>query len=145
MRQKHLDLSQVRTAVLDEADEMLDLGFLEDIEKLLQAVPENQQTMLFSATMPETIISLARRFMKQATHIGADEPGDEDPTKAEIAQVGYRAHQLDEIEVMARILQARGRGLSIIFMRTKRQADLVAGDLADRGFAAAPLHCDLGQ
>ena len=145
MRQKYLDLSQVRTAVLDEADEMLDLGFLEDIEKLLQAVPSERQTMLFSATMPGPIMALARRFMKQPTHIRAHDPGDEARTKADIKQVVYRAHQLDKIEVMARILQARGRGLSIIFMRTKRQADRVAGDLADRGFAAAPLHGDLGQ
>ncbi|MGP9537616.1 DEAD/DEAH box helicase [Brachybacterium sp. AOP43-C2-M15] len=145
MRQKYLDLSQVRTAVLDEADEMLDLGFLEDIEKLLQAVPENRQTMLFSATMPGPIMALARRFMKQPTHIRAHDPGDESRTKADIKQVVYRAHQLDKIEVMARVLQARGRGLTIIFMRTKRQADRVAGDLADRGFAAAPLHGDLGQ
>ena len=145
MRQKYLDLSQVRTAVLDEADEMLDLGFLEDIEKLLQAVPSNRQTMLFSATMPGPIMALARRFMKQPTHIRAHDPGDESRTKADIKQVVYRAHQLDKIEVMARVLQARGRGLSIIFMRTKRQADRVAGDLADRGFAAAPLHGDLGQ
>ena len=145
MRQKHLDLSQVRTAVLDEADEMLDLGFLEDIEKLLQAVPTQRQTMLFSATMPGPIMALARRFMKQPTHIRAHDPGDESRTKADIKQVVYRAHQLDKIEVMARVLQARGRGLSIIFMRTKRQADRVAGDLADRGFAAAPLHGDLGQ
>jgi superfamily II DNA/RNA helicase len=145
MRQKHLDLSQVRTAVLDEADEMLDLGFLEDIEKLLQAVPAKRQTMLFSATMPGPIMALARRFMSQPTHIRAHDPGDESRTKADIKQVVYRAHQLDKIEVMARVLQARGRGLSIIFMRTKRQADRVAGDLADRGFAAAPLHGDLGQ
>ncbi|MGO3506232.1 MAG: DEAD/DEAH box helicase, partial [Brachybacterium tyrofermentans] len=145
MRQKYLDLSQVRTAVLDEADEMLDLGFLEDIEKLLQAVPTTRQTMLFSATMPGPIMALARRFMNRPTHIRAQDPDDGARTKADIKQVVYRAHQLDKIEVMARILQARGRGLSIIFMRTKRQADRVAGDLADRGFAAAPLHGDLGQ
>ena len=145
MRQKYLDLSQVRTAVLDEADEMLDLGFLEDIEKLLQAVPVKRQTMLFSATMPGPILALARRFMVQPTHIRAQDPSDSSRTKADIKQVVYRAHQLDKIEVMARVLQARGRGLTIIFMRTKRQADRVAGDLADRGFAAAPLHGDLGQ
>ncbi|GAA1484575.1 DEAD/DEAH box helicase [Brachybacterium fresconis] len=145
MRQKYLDLSQVRTAVLDEADEMLDLGFLEDIEKLLQAVPTTRQTMLFSATMPGPIMALARRFMSRPTHIRAHDPGDGARTKADIKQVVYRAHQLDKIEVMARVLQARGRGLTIIFMRTKRQADRVSGDLADRGFAAAPLHGDLGQ
>ncbi|MGY5763760.1 DEAD/DEAH box helicase [Brachybacterium sp. DNPG3] len=145
MRQKHLDLSQVRVAVLDEADEMLDLGFLEDIEKLLRAVPEKRQTMLFSATMPGPILALARRFMSRPTHIRAHDPGDESRTKADIKQVVYRAHQLDKIEVLARILQARGRGLTVVFMRTKRQADKVAHDLMDRGFAAAPLHGDLGQ
>lgn len=145
MRQKHLDLSHVRIAVLDEADEMLDLGFLEDIEKLLRAVPDKRQTMLFSATMPGPILALARRFMQQPTHIRAHDPGDESRTKADIKQVVYRAHQLDKIEVMARILQARGRGLTIVFMRTKRQADRVAEDLQTRGFAAAPLHGDLGQ
>ena len=112
---------------------------------LLQAVPAHRQTMLFSATMPGPIMALARRFMKQPTHIRAHDPGDESRTKADIKQVVYRAHQLDKIEVMARVLQARGRGLTIVFMRTKRQADRVAGDLADRGFAAAPLHGDLGQ
>jgi superfamily II DNA/RNA helicase len=145
MRQGHLDLSQVRTAVLDEADEMLDLGFLEDIEKLLRAVPTTRQTMLFSATMPGPIMALARRFMSRPTHIRAHDPGDSSRTKADIKQVIYRAHQLDKIEVLARILQARGRGLTIVFMRTKRQADKVAHDLMDRGFAAAPLHGDLGQ
>jgi superfamily II DNA/RNA helicase len=145
MRQKHLDLTHVHTAVLDEADEMLDLGFLEDIEKLLQKVPDSRQTMLFSATMPGPIMALARRFMRQPTHIRAHDPGDESRTKADIKQVIYRAHQLDKIEVMARILQARGRGLTIVFMRTKRQADKVAQDLQGRGFAAAPLHGDLSQ
>lgn len=145
MRQHHLDLSHVRVAVLDEADEMLDLGFLEDIEKLLHAVPSSRQTMLFSATMPGPIMALARRFMRQPTHIRAHDPGDVSRTKADIAQVVYRAHQLDKIEVLARILQARQRGLSIVFMRTKREADRVAGDLQARGFAAAPLHGDLGQ
>lgn len=145
MRQKYLDLSEVRVAVLDEADEMLDLGFLEDIEKLLSAVPTQRQTMLFSATMPGPILALARRFMVQPTHIRAHDPGDLSRTKADIKQVVYRAHQLDKIEVVARVLQARGRGLTIVFMRTKRQADKVAEDLASRGFAAAPLHGDLGQ
>ncbi|MDO5661909.1 MAG: DEAD/DEAH box helicase [Brachybacterium sp.] len=145
MRQKHLDLSQVRVAVLDEADEMLDLGFLEDIERILQSVPTSRQTMLFSATMPGPIMALARRFMNRPTHIRAHDPGDDAVTKADITQVVYRAHQLDKIEVLARILQARGRGLTIVFMRTKREADRVAGDLIGRGFAAAPLHGDLGQ
>lgn len=145
MRQKYLDLSRVRVAVLDEADEMLDLGFLEDVEKILKAVSGTRQTMLFSATMPAQIMALARRFMSQPTHIRAHDPGDTARTKADIAQFVYRAHQLDKIEVLARILQAEGRGLTIVFTRTKREADRTAGDLQGRGFAAAPLHGDLGQ
>ena len=145
MRQKYLDLSHVKVAVLDEADEMLDLGFLEDVEKILKAVPAKRQTMLFSATMPAQIMALARRFMTQPTHIRAHDPGDTARTKADITQVVYRAHQLDKIEVLARILQAEGRGLTIVFTRTKREADRTAHDLEARGFAAAPLHGDLGQ
>ena len=145
MRQKHLDLSKVRVAVLDEADEMLDLGFLEDIEKILRSVPANRQTMLFSATMPAPIVSLARRFMRQPTHIRAHDPGDTARTKADIKQLIYQAHKLDKNEVLARILQAEGRGLTVVFTRTKRDADRTAQDLQERGFAAAPLHGDLGQ
>lgn len=145
MRQKHLDLSQVKVAVLDEADEMLDLGFLEDVEKILHSVPQRHQTMLFSATMPAAIMALARRFMNQPTHIRAHEPDDAGATKADIAQFVYRAHQLDKLEVLARILQAEGRGLTIVFTRTKREADRTAEDLHTRGFAAAALHGDLTQ
>lgn len=145
MRQKFLDLSQVKVAVLDEADEMLDLGFLEDVEKILSSVPAARQTMLFSATMPAAIMALARRFMRQPTHIRAHDPEDSGATKADIAQFVYRAHQLDKVEVLARILQAEGRGLTIVFTRTKRDADRTASDLQSRGFAAAPLHGDLGQ
>ncbi len=145
MRQKYLDLSHVKVAVLDEADEMLDLGFLEDVEKILKAAPAKRQTMLFSATMPAQIMALARRFMTHPTHIRAHDPGDTARTKADITQVVYRAHQLDKIEVLARILQAEGRGLTIVFTRTKREADRTAHDLESRGFAAAALHGDLGQ
>ncbi len=145
MRQKYLDLSQVKVAILDEADEMLDLGFLEDVEKILNNVPTKRQTMLFSATMPAAIMALARRFMSQPTHIRAHDPEDSGATKADIAQFMYRAHQMDKVEVLARILQAEGRGLTIVFTRTKREADRTADDLQNRGFAAAPLHGDLGQ
>jgi superfamily II DNA/RNA helicase len=144
-RQKILDLSKVRFMVLDEADEMLDLGFLDDVERLMQAVPGRRQTMLFSATMPGPVVALARRFMNQPTHIRAHDPNDLGRTKADIKQVIYRAHSLDKIEVLARILQAEGRDRTIVFTRTKRQADRVSGDLIERGFAAAPLHGDLGQ
>ena len=144
-RQKHLNLNHIRIVVLDEADEMLDLGFLPDVEKLLSYVPTVRQTMLFSATMPGPVVSMARRFMSRPTHISAADPVDEGVTKKDIRQDVYRAHQLDKDEMIARILQARGRGRTIIFTRTKRQADKLAEELIGRGFAAGAIHGDLGQ
>ncbi|WP_270238551.1 DEAD/DEAH box helicase [Kocuria marina] len=143
-RQHFLDLSHVRMVVLDEADEMLDLGFLPDVEKLLATVPQVRQTMLFSATMPGPVVAMARRYMSRPMHIRAAAP-DEGSTKKDIRQVIYRAHHLDKDEVVARILQAEGRGRTIIFTRTKRAAAKLADELIHRGFAAAPLHGDLGQ
>ncbi|MBG6085558.1 DEAD/DEAH box helicase [Zhihengliuella flava] len=144
-KQKHLNLKNIRIVVLDEADEMLDLGFLPDVERILAAVPEVRQTMLFSATMPGPVIAMARRFMSQPTHIRAHDPSDEGVTKKDIRQVVYRAHPMDKDEVVARILQAEGRGRSIIFARTKRAAARLSEELTDRGFAAGALHGDLGQ
>lgn len=145
MKQQHLDLSQVRSVVLDEADEMLDLGFLPDVETLLQQIPEKRQTMLFSATMPGAVITMARRYMVQPTHISASDPADESLVKGDIRQLVYRAHHMDKDELLARSLQARDRGLTIIFTRTKRSAARVAEELERRGFAAGALHGDLGQ
>ena len=145
MNQGHLDLRYVRTVVLDEADEMLDLGFLGDVEKLLASTPAGRHTMLFSATMPGPVVALARRYMTQPTHIRASEPDDDGATVKATAQFVYRAHALDKIEVLARILQAQGRGLTIVFARTKRTCAKVSDDLRDRGFAAGALHGDLGQ
>lgn len=142
--QGHLDLSHIKAVVLDEADEMLDLGFLPDVEKILSAVPHTRHTMLFSATMPGPVIAMARRYMSKPMHIQAAAP-DEGNTKADIRQVIYRAHHLDKDEVVARILQAKNRGKTIIFTRTKRTAAKVAAELKQRGFSAAALHGDLGQ
>ena len=145
LNQRALVLAHARTVVLDEADEMLDLGFLPDVEKLLAATPASRHTMLFSATMPGAIVAMARRYMTQPTHIRAHDPGDDHQTVQNITQVAYRAHALDKIELLARILQARGRGLTIVFARTKRTAAKVAEELTARGFAAGAIHGDLGQ
>lgn len=145
LKRKILQLHGVNTVVLDEADEMLDLGFLPDIEVLLSRVPQTRQTMLFSATMPGEIVALARRYMKQPTHIRAQEADDSSATVKTVKQVIYRCHSLNKIEVVSRILQARERGLAVIFTRTKRTASNLAEDLTARGFAVASLHGDLGQ
>src|SRR6478735_8082212 len=145
MNQGHLDLSRIKCVVLDEADEMLDLGFLPDVEKLLARTPASRHTMLFSATMPGAVVAMARRYMTQPTHIRASEPDDAGQTVKNIKQVVYRAHALDKVEVLARILQSEGRGLTIVFARTKRTAAKVADELVERGFAAGALHGDLGQ
>ncbi|WP_432018882.1 DEAD/DEAH box helicase [Streptomyces sp. 1222.5] len=143
--QKKLNLNHIKSLVLDEADEMLDLGFLPDVEKIINLLPARRQTMLFSATMPGAVIGLARRYMSQPTHIRATAPDDEGVTVANIKQFVYRAHSMDKPEMVARILQAEGRGLAMIFCRTKRTAADIAEQLQRRGFASGAVHGDLGQ
>ncbi len=139
-----LDLSTVAALVLDEADKMLDLGFLPDVERIVKLTPADRQTMLFSATMPGEVVTLARRHMRRPTHVRAE--GHDEPTSApSTRQHIYRTHQLDKIEILARLLQAKDRGLTMVFCQTKRVADQVATALDSRGFAVATVHGDLGQ
>jgi superfamily II DNA/RNA helicase len=142
--QRLLDLSGATEVVLDEADKMLDLGFLPDIEKIFSKVPPVRHTQLFSATMPGPIVALARRFMSNPIHIRANDP-DEGLTQANIRHLVYRAHSLDKDEVIARILQAEGRGKTVIFTRTKRAAQKLVDELNDRGFNAGAVHGDMSQ
>ncbi|SIO89414.1 putative ATP-dependent RNA helicase [Nocardiopsis sp. JB363] len=145
--QKYLRLDAVGAVVLDEADKMLDLGFLPDIERILTKIPEERQIMLFSATMPSEIVTLSRNYLRQPTHVRAGDDNEIDGSAITklISQHAFRTHQMDKPELLARLLQAEGHGQSMVFCQTKRACDRVASDLKSRGFAAAAVHGDLGQ
>ena len=144
VNRRSLDLSHVRVLVLDEADEMLDLGFLPDVERLISKTPKSRQTLLFSATMPAAVVALARMHLEQPVNVRA-ETGDAQLTVPDTTQFVYQAHDLDKPEIVGKLLQSPACTRTMIFTRTKRAAQRLADELVDRGFQATSIHGDLNQ
>lgn len=142
IRRGTLTLDRVRTVVLDEADEMLDMGFIEDIESILSETPPERQTALFSATMPNPIAELAKRYMRSPERVTVP---SEHMTVPQIRQIYYEVGGRDKFEVLARILDFERPASAIVFCRTKSEVDSLGERLIARAYPAETLHGDLSQ
>ncbi|MDA8172407.1 MAG: DEAD/DEAH box helicase [Nitrospiraceae bacterium] len=142
IRRKTLVLREIRTVVLDEADEMLNMGFIEDIKKILGEIPEERQTMLFSATMPGEILAIAKNYMKKPVHVSVDAG---QMVVARIKQVFYEVRDEDKIKALTRLLDVEGPALTLVFCHTKKEVDEVAGKLQQMGYPAGAIHGDFTQ
>jgi len=142
LNRKTLRLEQLQAVVLDEADEMLDMGFIDDIESILNATPPSRQTLLFSATIPGPIARLAEKYMRAPVHVSIN---PEYVAAPDIWQVYYELRNVDHLEALCRILDAEAVERAIIFCRTKRRVDELAEALRSRGYSADHIHGDLEQ
>lgn len=142
INRKTIKLEGVETVVLDEADEMLDMGFMDDIQSILSQVPEERHTMLFSATMPPNIQKLAHQFLRNPQHVSVIPKQVSAPL---IAQAYIEVHEKQKFEALSRLLDMESPELAIIFGRTKRRVDELSEALQKRGYAAEGLHGDLSQ
>jgi len=142
LRRETISLAGVRLLVLDEADRMLDMGFIEDVEYILQHLPADRQTALFSATMPGPVSALGRRQMREPERVQIEK---ETVTVPQTRQTVYEVSGRNKLDSLARILDAENPASAIIFCRTKREVDELAESLQARGYLAEPIHGDLSQ
>ncbi len=142
MRRKTIKFGQVHTVVLDEADEMLNMGFLEDMETILSALPEERQTVMFSATMPQAIADIAKKFQKDPVMVRVVK---KELTVPKVTQYYYEVKPRNKVEVMCRLLDLYSPKLSVAFCNTKKQVDELVQALQGRGYFAEGLHGDLKQ
>lgn len=142
MRRGSLNFESVRLVVLDEADEMLDMGFRDDIEEILGATPDGRQTALFSATMPREILSLARRYLSNPVHVKI---AQKEMTVERIVQSYISVRSFHKLELLSRLLIRDEIRLALVFCNTKRGVEDVVTQLQSRGFSAAGLHGDMRQ
>jgi ATP-dependent RNA helicase DeaD len=142
MRRGTVDLTHVRTVVLDEADEMLDMGFIEDIESILEALPAERQSALFSATIPTRVARLAEKYLREPQRVSV---AAKEAVAPKVRQVYYEVSWPEKTEALARILDYEQPDSAIVFVRTRRDADEVAERLSGLGYIAQPIHGDLNQ
>ena len=142
IKRKALKLNNIETLILDEADEMLNMGFLEDIEAIISRVPEERQTLLFSATMPDAIKRIGVQFMKDPEHVKIKA---KELTNVNVDQYFIRVKEQEKFDTMTRLMDVDQPELSIVFGRTKRRVDELTRGLKLRGFRAEGIHGDLDQ
>ncbi len=142
MRRRTLKFGDLRMIILDEADEMLNMGFREDIDTILKDVSEERQTILFSATMPKEILELANKYMKEPTHVKISR---KELTVPSIEQYYLMLNNSTKSEVLSRIIDTNNIKLALVFCNTKKRVDELASDLQSRGYAAEALHGDMRQ
>ena len=142
MRRKTIRCDHVHTVIMDEADEMLNMGFLEDMETILSQLPEERQTVMFSATMPPAIQEIARKFQKDPVNVKVVK---KELTVPKVTQYYYEVKPKTKVEVMCRLLDMYAPKLSVAFCNTKKQVDELVQELQGRGYFAEGLHGDLKQ
>ena len=142
MRRKTVKFDNVHMVILDEADEMLDMGFREDMETILTETPQDRQTVMFSATMPKAIMDIARNFQKDARVIKVVR---KELTVSNIEQFYYEVRPKNKTEVLCRLIDIYNPRLSVVFCNTKRQVDELISELKGRGYFADGIHGDMKQ